>query len=282
MAQASAVSNAGRYKSMLKDRVTQMYLKVLAGVYCVALATLFPVLHTRAQVDVVQPNAARGQNFSVRVKSVIARSAPGDKVIYEITYEYSFKGRNTVYIRGLGIVPPKRDNVNYLTFNQRLEFLESAEGPVLVTVPLQETTDTQGGQSADLPRETDFSPAFRSEVWSVPAVFHDRAARIIQKHFPFGYEVRQNNGVNYYTTTYRKLAVPHKNLRSQISVRVSHPYDATERKFIYRIHFVARDQPRMSNEWRYGDDRNELTKGAATAFIEALIEEFRDAGGRQQ
>lgn len=267
---------------MLKDGVPQMYLKILAGVYCVALAAFFPVLHTGAQVDVVQPNAARGQNFSVRVKSVIARSAPEDRVIYEVTYGYSFKGRNTVYIKGLGIVPPKKDEVNYLTFDQQIEFLESPGGPLIVTVPLQETTDTQGGQSADLPRETDFSPAFRSEVWSVPAVFHDSAARIIQKHFPFGYEVRQNDGVNSYTTTYRKLAVPHKNLRSQISVRVSHPFDATERKFIYRIYFVARDQPRMSTEWRYGDDRNELTKEAATAFIEALIEEFRDAGERQQ
>lgn len=262
--------------------VFSMYARVLIGVSCAILAMTSSIHTSAAQEDAIRYNMAQGANFSVRVKSVIARSVHGNKVVYEITYKYSFRGRDSVYIKGLGIVPSQRDEVNYLTFDQQLEFWESAGGPMIVAVPLQETTNTQSGESLDLPQETEFPQAFRSETWARPSVFHESATSVIQKYFIHGYVARQNNRINYYITEYRSLPVSHRNLRSQIAVMVSHPYDAMAKRFTYRIQFIARDRPRMSNEWRYSGDRSEDTMIAAAGFIDRFVEEIRNAGRDKQ
>jgi hypothetical protein len=220
-------------------------------------------------------NAAQGDNYSVKVKSVIARSSPADnKVVYEINYGYEFKGRDSVYVKGIGIVPAKRDGVSYLTSETELEFRESAGGAVIVSVPLQETIVTQGGGVTELPQETEFSTAFRTGVWKRPVTFHENASRVIGKYFPFGYVARNKEQVNYYVTTYRNLVIPGGTLRSQISVMVSQPYDSGANGFTYRVQFVVRDRPRMSTTWRIGEQVSEQTKTAVAEFINNLINEL--------
>lgn len=256
--------------------------------YCIALAgALSPLCHGQPQSAApgdqqpaaARANAAQGADYNVKVRSVIARSSTADnKVVYEITYDYEFKGRDSVYVKGLGTVPAKRGGVTYLTSEPQLEFRGSAGGELIVSVPLQETAATQGGGAADLPQEADFSAAFRTGTWRHPVTFHESASRAIEKYFPFGYEARQKGQVNYYVTTYRNLTIPGGTLRSQIAVMLSQPYDGGAHGFTYRVQFVVRDRPRMSTTWRVGEQVSEQTKSATAEFINSLLAELAGGG----
>ncbi|HWW76085.1 MAG TPA: hypothetical protein VNZ44_11835 [Pyrinomonadaceae bacterium] len=210
---------------------------------------------------------------------MIEKSTPEGKVVYDVAYAYEFKGRGAVYVKGLGTVPAK-GKFSYLTSDQQLEFKESAEGLTLATVRLEETVRTMGGDSTDIPKESDFPQAFRSSTWSPPATFAESAVKILQKYFPSGYSPRQAGQLNFYVTTYRSLQVPSLNLRSQIAVIVSQPYDAVTDRFTYRVQFVARDRPKLSDTWRYGDDRDQQTITAAQQFVDKLIQELTPTGGQ--
>jgi hypothetical protein len=228
-----------------------------------------------------QTNMAQGPNYKVNVTSVVEKSTLDGKVLYQITYSYDFGGRNSVYVRGLGTVSAI-GKFSYLTADREVEFRQSVTGPVLTTVQLEETVRSMGSDSTELPKEGDFLQAFRSGTWTPPATFAETAVRVIQKYFPSGYNPRQVGQVNYYTTTYRNLEVRDRNLRSQLAVNISQPYDAAADKFTYRVQFVARDRPRLSGTWRHGEERSEQTKIAAEKFIDELIRELTSIGGKQQ
>src|SRR5262249_25895385 len=106
------------------------------------------------QEPALETNKAHGANYEVNVTSVVEKSTLESKVVYEITYSYEFRGRNTVYVRGLGTIPAK-GNFSYLTSDLQLEFLESATGPVLAAVQLEETIQTMSSDSTELPKESD-------------------------------------------------------------------------------------------------------------------------------
>jgi hypothetical protein len=244
-------------------------------------AAAVPERAAAVPVSAASANKARGTNYNVDVQSVIAKNTSQNKVVYAIRYTYEFKGRNAVYVNGIGTVPAK-GKFSYLTSVQHLEFRESATGTAIVTVPLEETTITMGSDSTDLPKEGDFPQAFRSDNWTPSATFPEAALKVIQKYFPSGYAAHQNGQTNYYVTTYRNLQVTNRQLRSQIAVAISQPYDISGDKFAYHIQFIARDHPRLSNDWRYGDDRDQETLTAAEGFINQLISELDTSGGRRQ
>ncbi|HKO99574.1 MAG TPA: hypothetical protein VJU86_21525 [Pyrinomonadaceae bacterium] len=241
----------------------------------------------KGQDKKVQPvtNKAQGADHSVNVTKVIEKTTPENTIVYQISYDYDFKGRTTVHVKGIGIVPAK-GQFSYMTSEPQLEVRESADGPVIAMVQLEETIRTQGSDSTEFPEESKFPTFFRSGSWNAPATFPGAAIKVIQKYFPSGYNPRQTGQVNYYVTTYRNLQVPNpnndsaiQNLRSQVAIVVSQPYDQTTNQFTYRIQFIARDRPRMSTTWRYGSDRHRATEMAAQQFIDALIGELGASGG---
>jgi len=229
-------------------------------------------------------NKAEGRDYKVHVKSVIEKSTSADKVVYDIAYSYDFKGRDTVYVEGLGTVPAK-GMFRYMTSGRKLAFRQFASGPVIANVWLEETTAIAGNGSTDLPKDSDFPQFFRSSTWVAPPTFPEAAVKVIQKYFPSGYDARQEGQVIYYMTTYSSLTVADGNLRSQIAVRISQPYDRDNRdsnKFNYHIQFVARDRPRLSDTWRYGDECNPKTITAAQEVIDKLVAELSATGGKRQ
>jgi len=104
------------------------------------------------------------------------------------------------------------------------------------------------------------------------------AINVIQKYFPLGYAARNNNATDYYITTYRGMEISDVQLRSQIALIVSHPYNKTDKEFSYHVQFVARDKPRMSSTYRYGDNRSQETLDAAATFVSQVIS---DLSGRK-
>lgn len=229
-------------------------------------------------------NKSTAPDHSVSVTKVIEKTTPENTIVYQISYSYEFKGRTTVHVKGIGTVPAK-GAFSYMTSEPQIEVRASADGPVLATVPLEETIRTQGSDSTEFPEESKFPTFFRSGSWTPPATFPGAAIKVIQKYFPSGYNPRQTGQVNYYVTTYRNLQVPNpnndsaiQNLRSQVAIIVSQPYDQTTNSFTYRIQFIARDRPRMSTTWRYGADRHRATEMAAQQFINELIAELGGLG----
>jgi hypothetical protein len=260
---------------------------MLVIVACLVLSSVgakaYPNLGKSRADEVQTPDAvnkAQEPNYSVKVTKVIERTTPENRVVYQISYDYEFKGRTTVYVKGIGVVPAK-GQFSYMTSEAQLEFRESMTGPVITTVQLEETIRTQGSDSTEFPEESKFPNFFRSGTWTQPATFPIATVKVIQKYFPSGYTARQTGQVNSFITTYRNLQVPNPNndvnitnLRSQIALVVSQPYDPSGNGFTYRIQFVARDRPRLSTTWRYGDERNGATITAAQVFVDAVIAEL--------
>jgi hypothetical protein len=219
-------------------------------------------------------SVAGGYKYLVEIKSVIDRSpVGGDKVLYEIRYRYEFGGLESVFVAGLGVVPAKRDEVTYLTEEKKLEFRKSAVGEVLVSVPLHVTAATQSGGGPELPPESQFSEAALGGVWSRPSSFSDHAYGVIQKYFTSGVGAYQRGDVSYYISTYRTLSIPGGTVRGQVAVMVSQPYTA-DGGTGYRVQYVVRDKPRLSNTWRYGGDVSEQTRTVVTDFIRSLVAEL--------
>jgi hypothetical protein len=258
------------------------------GLTMITTAYTGPTIVDTYVQDSQEVNKAKGPNHSVNVTKGIERTTAENTIVYQISYNYEFKGRTTVYIKGLGFVPSK-GQFSYMSSEAQLEFRESETGPVIATVQLEETIRSQGSDSTEFPEESKFPSFFRSSSWSPPATFPVAAVKIIQKYFPSGHTARQSGSVNSFITTYRNLQIPNpnndvniQNLRSQIAVIVSQPYDPSVNGFIYHIQVVARDRPKLSTTWRYGDNRNAKTISTAEEFVNTLISELGTAGGTQQ
>lgn len=272
-----------------------MYSKIQMLVACFVLLLLTATASANLnKIDLQEQDApkvtnkAQGPNYSVNVSKVVERTTPENTVVYQISYSYEFKGRSAVYVKGLGTVPAK-GQFSYMVPEPQLEFRESATGPVIATVQLEETFRTQGSESTEFPEEAKFPAFFRSDIWSPPATFPAAAIKVINKYFPSGHNSKQTGQLNYYITTFRNLLVPNpnndsniRNLRSQIAIILSQPYDSANDRFTYHIQFVARDRPRMSTTWRYGDDRSQATITAAQEFINGLIGELATTGGTRK
>src|SRR5438876_9154971 len=52
-------------------------------------------------------NLAQGTDYLVKVDTVKEKTTAENSVVYQITYHYEFEGRTSVYVKGLGSVPPK-------------------------------------------------------------------------------------------------------------------------------------------------------------------------------
>lgn len=232
---------------------------------------LFP-LHSigQPQVPSMQVNKAQGSNYSVKVLRVIEKTAPDNRIAYDISYDYEFKGRDSVYIKGIGKVSPK-GHFEYITYDRVLEFRDLSNSQVLTYVSLQETIVPQSSQAVDPPKESDFPDAFSPGSWNNPSSFPEHAIKAIRGKFVAGFIPVEHDNILGYITTYRTLTVSDPQVKSQISILVLHPYDVATGKFTFRVKYVARDRPRLSDTWRYKDDISSLTKDAAEAFITEMI-----------
>ncbi len=218
-------------------------------------------------------NTAAGMGYEIKASSVIQKNISDGTQAFQVTYSYKFEGRDSVYITGIGVSNSK-GTLSYLVFTPQLEFRDSADGSTLAKLNLRETARTMGEDSTDLPRESDDPDTSRSAIWKGPDKFSSVAINVIQKYFPLGYAARNKNSVDYYVTTYRGLEVADPSVRGQIALIVSQPYDKTNNQFSYHVQFVARDKPRMSSTYRYGDDRSQETLHAAAGFIDQVMSEI--------
>jgi hypothetical protein len=213
-----------------------------------------------------------GDGYTVTVQGLTKQSSPGTRDLFEYKYDYDFKGRDDLYIPGLGSVPPK-GSFTYRSYEPRIIFMDRAAGNHLLDIVPH--APVVGGSAADVPSVTDFPKEARTGHWTPASDFPGVAQEVIQTHFPAGFVTQEVSNTNYYITGYASLVQPDVQLKSEISVMISQPYNLNGDEVEYHLQFIARDRPRLSSEMRYGSDRSQSTVNAAVAFVNGLIAELK-------
>jgi hypothetical protein len=211
----------------------------------------------------------------VKILGVIEKTTSGGKVIREVSVSYDFKDASNVRFVGLGLVPAK-NSYTYLTSSSEIKFLSKDLNQVIYTAPLVITAEPMGAEAVDLPKESDFPPQFRSKYYTPDTLFTEVMLNVVQKYFPSGFLPYQTGPINSCITTYRNLPVPDPNLRGQLALKISQPYDVRSHKLTYRIQFIERDRPRLSDTWRYGTRVSKTTSDASALFIETFLKELQN------
>ncbi|NII26109.1 hypothetical protein HB364_13525 [Pseudoflavitalea sp. X16] len=240
------------------------------------LSIVFLGHHLLAQDTLKRPSGNYGDTSLVKILGVIEKTTSSGKVLREVTFSYDFQGQSDVYISGLGRVPSK-NSYTYLTTSSEIKFLSKDKSYVMARFDLNNTAEPMGAESVDLPKETDFPPQFRSDSYAPDTAFTEVLLTVIQKYFPSGFLPSQSGPINNCVTTYRNLAVQDPSLRGQLALKISQPYDVKSHKLTYRIQFIERDRPRLSDTWRYGTKVSKATSEASALFIETFLKELHNA-----
>ena len=111
---------------------------------------------TGAQSSALAQNQARGEGYQINVQQVIKHSAPGAQPSFEITFDYEFQDRPSVYVPGLGTAPAK-GSFSYRTFEPRLEFMDRPNGRVIQAL-VPTPTSAEMGVDSRKPRSRATSP----------------------------------------------------------------------------------------------------------------------------
>lgn len=190
-------------------------------------------------------NSARGKDFRVDVQVVQPQRTAEGRLFYLLSYSYSFKGRRTVNIQGVGTVPATGKQRHLFT-EEYLTFTDES-GNVLTKVRLRPNKQPPEGGGLDLPNDSDFSQ-FVSDITQDQANFLPKALRTLNEWFASGYTIKQDGGVTSFVTVYREVEGLPSHLRGEIAVRMSYPFDPSGNQFYFRVYTSPRLYPKKSDD----------------------------------
>lgn len=190
-----------------------------------------------------------------------------DGVLYRVSYEYDFPLRDSVYIDGVGTVSAQ-GQLNYLNSGESIRILDKFGGQTLHTVTIEDPIRLMGGDSADLPRESDFPEAYRQGRWSGTRPFADVTLAVLDRFFPNGYRAYRRTDRQHFLTMFATLPPVSERVRAQVAVLVSLPVDANPRDLAFTLQFSARER-RSHSEWRR--ELADNTQGAVHAFVTQVL-----------
>jgi len=266
----------------------KMGLMTLAAV--AVLVDGFALGQSVAQVNSTKPvdtpsqtaNVVHTQEYDVKVLRVVAAEvSESGSPVHLVEYEYEFRGRSQVNIRGLGDVSAK-GRLEYFTFDPHIEFRDAVAGKTIAIVPLQETIVFGGpGLTVDFPKDTELSPTIREGVWTEPmSSFHDNATRVLARYFPSGIAAQEQDKVESYKTQYKQMdGLRDHNVIGEVAVLVSHPFRTEKARFYFHVQYAVRESRTKSPEF-HPASREVIT--AAEDLIDRLIKELQKTGSAQQ
>jgi hypothetical protein len=236
-------------------------------------AMLFFACFSFALFNLNAQNQAQGPDFSVEVKKVIKYGQPSEP-LYWIEYQYEFKNRSEVYIAGLGLAAPS-GHLNYLCKTLFLEFGESDAGPVLLKLPLKETSLEMGLPTAEVPKRSDFSEAFNNGAWKGPAPFSQRLDQVLGKYFHPPYMLCNIPDHLCVITTFSDLsdlgfAMP-KNVKGEVALMVE--YTESKGHAGFKIYLKALESRTHDPDWLQPESID-VTKDAGL-FAEKVSRELQ-------
>jgi hypothetical protein len=228
----------------------------------------------------LQPGASLSPSGKVEVKHCVKVFIAKDAPAHSVDFEYDFPKQPRVFVKGLGVVPPK-GSFRYLTADGQLEFRDSPSGAVLAAVSLHETVIAAAKPPLNLvPNEKDFSSAFQSFPWEGSASFTESSNSVLNRHCR--YLPREEKGVTYLLTTFAPVPLPDnpglpQGVTAQVALLISFPHDATSRRSFFHVQSVVREGRSHSDEYRVTTDPAILA--AADSFISTLVAEMKTQGG---
>lgn len=244
---------------------------VISTVLLLALLFGHAVPH---KAQTTAPNKAYCEGFNVTVSLVKEVRTSQNTTLYEVAYDYEFKERPSVYIKGLGVVQP-RGQFRYLTPDSELEFRTAADdGEVITKVKLEVTVSTAGSPLTDAPDESDFPPDWKGGTWNSSALFPERVTAVLNNYSSL--RVLGIGPINSYVTRYIPLTGLPQNRFAEVAVVVSHPFDPNNRNFSFRVRYLGRER-RSGTDWR---PLTQELRPRADEFVNRLIQEIQAAGSR--
>jgi hypothetical protein len=215
-------------------------------------------------------NFAESVNYRVKVDIVQPFRTSGGHLLFRLSYDYEFKDRETVKIKGVGLVPASGKQ-KHLFDGEYLEF-EDESGSLLVRIKLKPNKMSPEAGALDLPEESQFVN-FLSDTAQDPIAFLPKTFQKLNNWFPSGYIVRQEGQVTSFVTVYRDVEGLPSNLRGQVAIRISYPYDSTNNQFFFRIYAITRQRPKKSADWLSPTPE---TQKVFDEFAKRLLKEFKN------
>lgn len=222
------------------------------------------------QDEGIPTNSAEGKNYRVRVDVVQPVRTSEGQLLFRLSYSYQFKQPETINIKGVGIVPASGKQ-KHLFAGEYLEF-EDTSGKLLVKIKLKPNTKTPEGGALDLPQENEFV-SFLSDTARDPMAFLPKALQKLNNWFPAGYTIRQDGPVTSLVTVFRDVDGLPANLRGQIAIRLSYPYDPNSNQFFFRVYMVTRQRPKKSTDWM---SPTPDTQKVFNDFAKQLLTDFKN------
>ena len=185
----------------------------------------------------------------------------------------TFQEKASIFIRGLGGVPAK-GHFEYFTSDSALEFRESIDGPVLLTIPLSATETAMGNNRLDFPAPSDFGNYYLTGTWrGARNEFTPRMISVIDKYFIEGKLAIQVDKIDYVITSDRTLPTTDPNLFAYVEVSISRPFDVTRAGFDFHLSYMAREKRKLSAA--QSDQLSSQSKSAVDLFIRTLMAELQ-------
>lgn len=235
--------------------------------YASALPTLVALIACIASL----PLASRAQPAKERVTvSMLIEVPTPEGLLFRVTYQYDFPGRDTVFIDGVGTMPA-RGELTYLLSGQSVRFLDAFGGRVLHTAPLDDPIRLMGGGTgtgADLPRETDFPEAYRQGRWAGTRPFADVVITVLDKYFPRGYRAYRRADRQNFLTMFATLPPVSDRVSAAVAVLVSAPAEANPNDVVFTMQFYGRER-RSRTDWR--EDLGADTEAVVQKFVGEVL-----------
>lgn len=200
----------------------------------------------RIQDENIAINFAQGEDYRVKVDTVQPVRTSEGQLLFRLSYNYQFKKHRAINIKGVGTVPGSGKG-KHLFAGEYLEFWDTS-GRLLVKIKLKPNKPPSEGGGLDLPQENEFVN-FLSDTAHDPIAFLPKALQKLNDWFPTGYTIRQKDRVTSLVTTYRDVEGLPANLRGQIAIQLSYPYDSTSNQFFFRVYVITRQRPKKSADW---------------------------------
>lgn len=202
------------------------------------------------------------------VRIITAAEVPAeDGVIYRVAYQYDFPERKTVYIDGVGTVPAS-GKLSYLTSGDAIQFRESFGGQTLRSVRIEDPVQLMGGETIDLPKESDFPEAYRQGHWAGERPFGAGAISVLDRFFPSGYRAYRRADRQEFLTMFATLPPVQGGVRAQVAVLVSSAANGDPHNLTFTVQYTARER-RSHTEWR--KELGDRTQLAVQAYVGEVL-----------
>jgi hypothetical protein len=191
-------------------------------------------------------------------------------LLYRVKYEYAFDSYDNVFIDGIGELSADGE-LSYLTSGGPIRIYDTRGGKLLHSAAIIDPVRMMGGVDDDLPRESDFSEAYRQGNWSGVRPFADVALSILDHFFPNGYRANERENRQQFLTAFAKLPLSSERTTAQVAVLLSTPADADPHDLAFRLRFSARER-RSHTGWRFelGLETEEALQAFVTRVIDSL------------